>query len=171
MSMKAKHSLTVGSTLGHFAGIVDCELHRVNIVYLVRGYHMGYSLAVATYLLLVALTFLLPTERPVYVGVLPFIARCVTVLMVAGGLFRTTGGVFTRRKHQEEWFLGNAKDFLYFLLDNASFSKLGYTLLVLEVMAQLGNVLRGSACVCVVLLLWLAWLLLRMKRGVVGDVS
>ncbi|ESL10509.1 hypothetical protein TRSC58_01758 [Trypanosoma rangeli SC58] len=171
MLTKTEHSRMSGSTLGHFAEVVDCELHRVSIIYLVRGYHTGYSLAVATFLLLVALTFFFPTTQPVYVGVVPFIAWSFTVFMVAAGLFCAAGGIFTRRKRQEEWFLGNVKDALHFLLENTSSSRMGQMMLALEVMAQLGNVLCGSACVCVVLLLWIAWLMLTMRRVVMGEVG
>ncbi|RNF12775.1 hypothetical protein TraAM80_00130 [Trypanosoma rangeli] len=158
-------------TLGHFAEVIDCELHRVSIIYLVRGYHLGYSLAVATFLFLVALTFFFPAKQPVYVGVVPFIACSFTVFMVAAGLFCAAGGVFTRRKRQEEWFLGNVKDLFHFLLENTSSYRMGQILLALEAMAQLGKILCGSACVCLLLLLWIAWLMLRMRRSVMGEVG
>ncbi|KEG09811.1 hypothetical protein DQ04_04591000 [Trypanosoma grayi] len=102
-----------------------------------------------------------PSDRPLYSGLVSFAAQSVAVLMIAGGLFRATGGVFTRRKHQEEWILDNVKDVLCELLDCASSVKVCYVLLGLEVVAELGKMLQGHACVCVVLMVWSGWLLLR----------
>ncbi|KAF8286211.1 hypothetical protein TcBrA4_0029870 [Trypanosoma cruzi] len=163
MATKGRHSITPVSTLGRFFSVIDCELHRINIVYLVKGYNLRYSLTVATLLLLLALTFAFPTERPLYVGVVSLLAQSFSVLMIAGGLYCATGGVFTRRRQQEEWLLGNVKDVLHLLMENASSFKAGYMLLALEAMARLGNVLQGSACVCALLLLWICWLLLKMN--------
>lgn len=165
MAMQENNVLTPASPLGRFVGAIDRHLHRINVVHLVRGYCPEYSLAVATTMLLVVLTFAFPAERALYDGVAAFGFQAIAWLMVASGLFRASGGVFVQRPRQEEWLRENVRDALHALLRSTYSVNVVYMLLALEVVSELGKVMRGPACVCVVLLVWMGWLLLGEWRG------
>ncbi|ORC90954.1 uncharacterized protein TM35_000073780 [Trypanosoma theileri] len=145
---------------------MDFNVHRINIVHLIKGYYPTYSMLVAAVFLLLSLTFAWPPgEQFLYSSFTSFIALSFLFFMVAAGLFRLSGGVFTRRRHQEEWLVENALDACQLLVNSFSLPQGLYSLLILEMIAQLGKVLQGTVCLCLVAAVWLGWLVWREVKS------
>ncbi|KAH9579969.1 hypothetical protein LSM04_005213 [Trypanosoma melophagium] len=159
---KKKHVIAPSSFLCRFMDCMDFYAHRVNIIHLIKGYYPKYSMTVALAFFLVSLTFTWPSEKQlVYSSLTSFIALSFLFIMIAAGLFRLSGGTFKRRRNQEEWLMENIQDILQLLYGNISLQHCLYSLFILEVIAQFGKVLQGPVCMCIMAVVWLAWLVWR----------